>query len=266
MVELSALAWSEDEQLLYAVSDHGAVFHFRPGFSDNAITDIQLVNAFALYDPSGKALSYPWSDSEGLFLRHGANGRKGDDELLISFENRPRLQWHLPDGTFIREETLPAWMKDPASYHRRGMALESVTIHPEYGVLTAPEYPLAEADWNQLSLYRADGKALSTQRDDDRDFALCAIEAMPDGRLLALQRRHGLLAPTWTMRLEVLQPAGGQRLLRSQVAEIAIGNSKFPVDNYEGLAHHKGNRYFMVSDDNEHFAQQTLLVYFEILN
>jgi hypothetical protein len=209
---------------------------------------------------------YPWSDSEGLYLRNGANGVAGDDELLVSFENRPRLQWHRPEGGFIRSESMPGWMTDPASYHRRGMALESVTIHPDYGVITAPEYPMSEADWNQLTLYRTNGEVLYTDRDNDRDFALCAIEVMPDGRLLTLQRRHSFLAPTWTTRLEILTPQEGNQMARSLLAETAIGSSLLPVDNYEGLAHHKNTRYFMVSDDNDHFIQQTLLVYFEIID
>jgi hypothetical protein len=266
MVELSGLAWSEDEQLLYAINDRGSVFHLRPVFDETGVNDVQLVDAYPLRSQSGSELSYPWSDSEGLYLRHGTNGIAGDDELLISFENRPRLQWHRPDGAFLRQESLPGWLTDRATYHRRGKALESVAIHPGYGVITAPEYPLAEADWNELTIYRANGKVLVAERDNDRDFALCAIEVMPDGRLLALQRRHSLLAPTWTTRLEILSPAEGNRLAREQVAEIVIGSSRLPIDNYEGLTRHRDNRYFMVSDDNGHFIQQTLLVYFELID
>ena len=37
------------------------------------------------------------------------------------------------------------------------------------------------------------------------------------------------------------------------------------IDNFEGLARHQSNRFFMVSDDNSVFIQRTLLVYFELL-
>ena len=33
------------------------------------------------------------------------------------------------------------------------------------------------------------------------------------------------------------------------------------VDNFEGVAHHIDNRYFIVSDDNANPQQKTLLVY-----
>ena len=265
MVELSALAWSEDEQLLYALSDHGAVFHFHPQIVGQRLTAIDLVRAFPLRDQSGDALGYPFSDSEGLYLANGHNGVSGDDELLISFENQPRLQWHRADGTYLKHEPLPAPMEDRKTYYRRGKALESVTIHPELGILTAPEYPLEESEWNQLTLYSTDGARYSLQRDVEEDFALCALELMPDGSLLALQRRHQLFAPSWTTRLDKLVFTDANRPVRKPIANIIIGKTLLPVDNYEGLTRHQGSRYFMISDNNEHFMQQTLLVYFEVL-
>jgi hypothetical protein len=36
------------------------------------------------------------------------------------------------------------------------------------------------------------------------------------------------------------------------------------VDNFEGLSHHQGLKFFMVSDDNFKALQKTLLVYFEL--
>jgi len=37
------------------------------------------------------------------------------------------------------------------------------------------------------------------------------------------------------------------------------------VQNFEGLAHHRGRRFFMVSDDGGESFLQTQLLYFEIL-
>ena len=69
MVELSALAWSEDENILYALSDHGSVFHFRPEFNAQGLSGIRLLDAYPLRDAGKQALGYPWSDSEGLALK-----------------------------------------------------------------------------------------------------------------------------------------------------------------------------------------------------
>jgi len=264
MVELSGLAWSEDEKLLYAVSDHGVLFHFRPVFGDQGLSDIKLLKAYPLKDVSGESLGYPWSDSEGLHLKNANNGKPGDDELLISFENRPRLQWHQPDGRFISKEPLPEWMEERASYYRRGKALESVTFHPQHGVITAPEYPMEDADWSVLTLYGSHGDEWHVPRDAAEDMAVCGIEVMPDGDLLILQRRHQLMPPTWTTTLLRVSFGEGQELQRSVLADMKIGQ-RMPVDNYEGLTRHTANRYFMMSDNNEHFMQRTLLVYFEVL-
>ena len=38
------------------------------------------------------------------------------------------------------------------------------------------------------------------------------------------------------------------------------------IDNFEGLAKHRGNRFFLVSDDNDLFFQRSLLMYFELLD
>jgi len=264
LVELSALAWSKDENILYALSDHGSIFHFRPAFNENGLSDIHLIDAYPLLGASDEDLSYPWSDSEGLYLKNGDNGRKGDDELLVSFELKPRLQWHQPDGTFIKKESLPEWLEDKSNYHNRHKALESVTIHHEYGVITAPELPMEDADWQILTLYQANGGELTTSRDELEDMSLCAIEALPGGDLLILERRHSLLAPTWTTALTKLSAVNGNTLEREVMATMNVGG-RMPVDNYEGLTRHTGHRYFMVSDNNEHFMQQTLLVYFELL-
>ena len=55
--------------------------------------------------------------------------------------------------------------------------------------------------------------------------------------------------------------------MRVQTREIVRFDSSkgWRLDNFEGLAHYRGRRYFMVSDDNRSPLQKTLLVYFEIL-
>jgi len=123
---------------------------------------------------------------------------------------------------------------------------------------------MADADWASLTLYRANGDEMIAPRDAKEDMAVCAIEVMPDGGLLVLERRHKLLAPTWTTVLVKLSQEQGVHLHREEIARMQIGG-RMPVDNYEGLTRHIDNRYFMISDNNEHFTQRTLLVYFELL-
>ena len=197
-------------------------------------------------------------------LKNGDNGQPGDDELLVSFELKPRLQWHKPNGEFLKKEALPARLEDKSHYYRRHKALEAVVIHPEYGILTVPEFPLEDADWKQLTLYQPDGGEMHATRDAAADFSVCAIEAMPNGDLLILKRKHRLWGPMWNTQLERLHIREDKTLDSEILGTLIAGNQQMPVDNFEGLAHHRDNRYFMISDDNEHFAQHTLLVYFEV--
>ena len=40
----------------------------------------------------------------------------------------------------------------------------------------------------------------------------------------------------------------------------------YQIDNFEGIAHHRGARFFLVSDDNDFFLQRTLLLYIELID
>src|SRR5687767_3851331 len=42
MSQLSALAWDDDEQLLYALSDKGYLFHLKPEFRDDRLVNVTL--------------------------------------------------------------------------------------------------------------------------------------------------------------------------------------------------------------------------------
>ncbi|TNG02849.1 MAG: hypothetical protein EP297_00790, partial [Gammaproteobacteria bacterium] len=107
MVELSGLAWSEDEQLLYAVSDHGVVFHLKPELNDGRMTDVSVITAHPLKDINGKLYRYPWRDSEGLDVFNSNNHIAGDDELLVAFEIKPRLERFDNRGNLLGSVKLP---------------------------------------------------------------------------------------------------------------------------------------------------------------
>jgi hypothetical protein len=126
--QLSGLAWDQDEQILYAISDKGALFHLRPLWRDGNLTGVRLLRAVALKEKNGKALKEPRADSEGLDIRKGRNGKKADAELIISFERVPRIARYRPDGTLLGELTLPAPLDERGHYRRGNKALESVCV------------------------------------------------------------------------------------------------------------------------------------------
>ena len=105
--QLSGLAWDDDDGVLYAISDKGALFHLRPVIREGRLAGLQLLKAVPLREAEGKPLKGPRADSEGLDILKGRNGRNGDAELVVSFERFPRVVRYRPDSTVINEYPCP---------------------------------------------------------------------------------------------------------------------------------------------------------------
>ena len=268
LVELSALAWDEDQGVLYILSDHGNLFHFRPHFRNGLLVDLEPLAAYPLRDPEGRPYRGKLADSEGMAIRNADNGRQGDSELVISFERRPRILRFDPRGGFLGREPLAAELRERSAYRSGNKALEAVAIHPRWGVLTAPEWPLVGEGLDAYPLFDAQGLRWRLPRFPKPNSGLVAMEVLPDGGLLTLERSFvSLWQPLYIVlgRTEPLTDGPpGRRLQSCEVAVFDTGKGWF-MDNFEGLAHHRGKRYFMVSDDNQRGIQLSLLVYFQLI-
>ena len=262
---LSALAWNDDDNLLYALTDHGILFSLRPIFRNGQLADVTLLHAAPLIDPgTRKPVKWRRSDSEGLDILNGRNGRKGDAELIVSFEGEPRIARYRPDGRFIADIPLSDPLHNIRNYRYNKM-LEAVCVHPREGILTAPEEPL-DREAGTARLYRADGSAW---RFAPSRGGIVALECLPDGDVLVMERDYSSLSLHWIITLRRLHLPPGTppgSLLPAETVATLDSYQDLPIDNFEGLARHHGNRFFMVSDDNDVFVQRTLLVYFELLD
>jgi hypothetical protein len=263
LVGLSGLAWDEDEQLLYAISDHGRLFHLRVHIDNDRLVAAEVVAGYPLTDGDGRALRYPWSDAEGLTLDRGNDGRRGNSELLVSFEHRPRVRVYDMHGRRLRAEPLPAPLEDRHHYADPNRALESITRHPRHGLLVAPERPLRGDD--TLRLFDQQGRNWRHALRTAPGSALVALEALPDGRLLALER--AFVAPYLPFEISLREVDLIPNDDTARVRDLAVFSTAdgWRLDNFEGLTRHRGRRFFMVSDDNDSVWQDTLLVYFEWL-
>jgi hypothetical protein len=262
---LSSLTWNEDDNLLYALTDHGVLFSLRPVFRNGQLADVSLLHAASLIDPgTRKPVKWRRSDAEGMDILNGRNGRTGDAELVVSFEGEPRIARYRPTGQFIADVPLSGPLRDIRNYRYNRM-LEAMCIHPREGILTAPEEPLDRAAGTAY-LYRTDGNAW---RFTSSHGGIVALECLPDGDVLVLERDYSTLSLRWIITLRRLHlPAGTppDSLLPAETVATLDSYQGLHIDNFEGLARHHGNRFFMVSDDNDVFVQRTLLVYFELLD
>ena len=260
---LSGLAWDEDEEVLYAVSDNAQVFHLHPLFRDGVLDDMRVLAAYRLQDAKGQPLRSPWGDAEGLTLENSDNGVQGDSRLLVSFETRPRIRRYTPLGKRLGGIPLPAALRG-RPYTSSNAALEALTRHHRWGLLTAPERPLRGRPVGQIPIFTMDGRFWLYPLQGVAYSALVAMEALPDGSLLTLERAFVSVLHPLVITLRRTRLTAASRL---SVDDVAVFDSSqgWLLDNFEGLTRYRGRGFFMVSDDNRNLLQQTLLVYFEML-
>ncbi|MEN9501045.1 MAG: hypothetical protein RI964_330 [Pseudomonadota bacterium] len=262
--ELSGLAWDQDEQLLYALSDKGRLFHFRLQLAGNRIAAVTPVYAANLMDLAGEQIKKGRRDSEDLTILNAANGKHGDSQLVISFEGEPRIIRFTTQGLAIKNIALPPVLQNRRVYRTNNKQLESVTFHPRYGFLTAPELPLRGQPLGVHTIYAMNGQHWSFAAYPAENSGISALEALPDGNLLILERAwSGLLSPL-TVSLRYLDfqqcvPNG-----QCRVQDLQVISSHIFIDNYEGLTHIKGNQYLMVSDDGDESLLNTTLTLFTL--
>lgn len=266
--ELSGATWDEDEGLLYAVSDAGHLMHLRPQFTAEVLTDMEYVAAFPLRDEDGATLSKESRDAEGLAIRDDNNGRPGDAELVVSFEGEPRLAVYRPDGRWIRVAPLPAELRRKKNFIGDNSQLEAVTVTPSLGIVVAPQKPLRSMPLDRHALYDEAGRMWMFPAIDPVDSSLVGMETAADGSIIVLERRYkNVFSPLlFALRRLSLDPARqphGGAVIAEEI--VRFDNTEgWMIDNFEGIARHRGNRYFLVSDDNNSAVQSTLVVYLEI--
>jgi hypothetical protein len=264
--ELSGLAWDEDEQLLYAVSDDGHLVHLSPLFTDGVLTGLKFINAYPLRDSSKKILVGDGSDAESLAIINDDNGKKGDSILIVSLEAPQRLHKFKTDGTFISELPLPENLYVDHINNDESPTLDALSFHQEHGVIMAPVKPLTNISNGSFSIYSTKGQQWHYAPLDKKNSATLGMETLAGGNLLIIERVYSsMFKPV----IYALRELSFEKIDESaiKVKEIAHFNSRegWMIDNFEGVARHKENHYFMVSDDNESTFQKTLLIYFKIL-
>ncbi len=257
--ELSDLAWDEDEQLLYAISDHGTLFHLQPVIHNNTLVNVNFLKGFGLKEKRNEKRR-KW-DTEGLDILNGNNGVKGDSELVISFERKARISRFNTQGILQENYKLPKILRKAKRYSGKNHMLEAVVIHPQFGILTAPERPLKKGNDKTIVIHALDGKQWAFDRHPAKNSAVVALEVLSDGSLLILERAYSSEIEPIIISLRQVN------LATTEVTQIAeFSNSKgWYVDNFEGLANHHDNYFFMISDNNDNPLQKSLLTYFEVL-
>jgi len=257
--EISDLAYLAKRHWLFMLSDEGKLFRFRARFG-NKIEELTPLDANTLRKKSGKKLKKWRRDSEGMTL-------DGKDRLYVSFEEKPRIARISYGGRILRTLKLPRSIDSMKKMLRKNKGLEALIWHPRYGLVTAPEQPVKGANRQMIqTLYALSGKRWSYRRGGEEESSITALEVLPNGDFLILERAYaGLLSPVVvTLRELQVQKCRHEGLCPTRVLARFDSSKGWAVENFEGLVRVADNRYVMVSDDNDNFFQRTILLYFEV--
>ncbi|MFG2968417.1 esterase-like activity of phytase family protein [Streptomyces sp. NPDC048288] len=272
---LSALAVDKDGSLA-ALADRSYLF-------DLDARTLAPKSVVGLADEKGAAL-----DSEGLVVDR-------DGTRLITSETEPSIRRYSVDGKILDRLPVPSsLLVSPAGRATSNQTFEGLTLlNGGHTLLASMEYAIAGdtagivrfQTWQRTKDNHFRLSAQYAYRTDDPILGVPEVQALPDGRLLVLERgftsgvgntvRLFLADPrhaTDTSGIDNLTGQQGVRLIRKTLlTDIAScpslgATAKQPqpnplLDNIEGMVvtgHDKGGyKVLLVSDDNQNAAQTT---------
>lgn len=264
IAELSGLAWDQDEQLLYAISDKGRVYHFRLVIEDDLIASVVPVYGAKLLDVKGNKIKKNRRDAEGLMVWNASNGKKGDTQLIISLEGQPRIIRFTPQGRAITNIAVPEPVRDRHALRAGNSGLESVTYHPKFGFMTAPEESIKGQPKNVHTVY-ANNKQWSFMAYPAPNSSITAMDVIPGtNKLLVMERAwSGILKPlVISLRRVDLDKCSAAGLC--EVENLKVFSSSLSIDNFEGMTPLKEGHYLVVSDDGKNDLLRTLFTLFKV--
>ena len=262
LIEFSGLAWDQDQSILYALSDRGFIAHLKPIFKNDQLHNVTLISHHILKDQKAKPLTGKFVDSEGLELINANNNVQNDTELIISFERKPRIVKYSVNGIKQSELTLNNKLNNIKNYSGANKALEAISKHKKFGMITGPERPLKNAQQDFLALHTLKQKYWTFKPNNKNYGSLVGLTTLPDNQLIALERSFpGIFAGVSnTIHLFKLSDDAIEQETLINIDPIA----GYFNENFEGITWHKDKRFFMISDDNDNLLQRTILIYFEI--
>lgn len=246
-----------------AISDRGYWVRLRLHHEAGRLTDAGGISITPLLAPDGAAVSGDRADAEGL----AALGTG----FLVSFERVDRVM-HYPQAdngaTLLPPEIIP--MPDALSEAAFNKGLEGLAVLASGQVLALTERTYAgRGHIRGWIIDPADAEEAAPVRLAEKDgFSLTDLARLPNGDVLTLERRYSRAAGP-AMQIRRIPGAlirAGARLDGPVLARLTVEHT---IDNMEGLAVRTDGlgriHLYIVSDDNYHALQRTLLLHFVLL-
>lgn len=261
MSEMSGLAWDEDEQLLYVVSDLGHIIHFKVTLRDGKIASVDPVFYGPLELTVGQEVFH---DTEDLVAINSSNGKKGDTELAVVFEDGPAAARFTTKGEVITPIPLPPQLMDRNAYRQVNQRLESIATLPDGTFLFGPQTPLKSDKRKRHTLYAADGRQWTYKAYQKKGSSTKALERLPDGSILILEAEND--QDLWSMiglggkdmHLRRLDLAACADNRHCKVTDYPTSNGVPIRGRFEGIANVADDLFLMVTDET--FGAELMLV------
>ena len=255
---LSGLTVGADERL-YAVSDAGYWVSARMiGSPEAKLQDLTDWAIEPILSTTGAPVRDPLHDAEGL-------ARAADGSFMVSFEKFHRI-WRYPPPP-ITSDSLPVPVPIPADVAKAPSngGLEGVTILPD-GRLLALTEEFQNPD-GSLKGWLIGERFSELSYRPSQGFQVTDCAALSNGDVIVLERRYvplGILS----VRLKLVRGQNVQPKAQLLGEELLRLEYPLNVDNFEGVAVQEnpnaGTIIYIVSDDNYHRLQRTLLLQFRL--
>ena len=256
---LSGLSVTADGRLT-AVTDRGHWFTARIVRNrDGRLVDLVDGALGPLLDTKGWPVSGEWRDAEALERLPGG-------DWLVSFEGRHRVWRYAAEIVGLQGRPAPFPTPKGIAAAPLNGGLEVLTPLPDGRILMLAE-SLKRTGGSRAGWLVGDGKIEALGYRTARDFKPTDAAVLPNGDVLVLSRYFKLLGG-FKARLERIPAAAieaGAVLKGELLARFA---PPLTVDNFEGVAVARdadgATLVYILSDDNFHFLQRTLLLLFRL--
>ncbi|MBN8413029.1 MULTISPECIES: esterase-like activity of phytase family protein [Halomonas] len=274
---LSAMAWDNDEQRLYLLSDRGRLHQAIPVFRNGRLVDLTALSSHRLTDRDGRRLEGKAADAESLVLINDRDNVAGNTQLLVGFEQDHRVEGFTTTGVSsgrIIRSPLTASAADNQS-------LEALAWVPGLGLVAGleapptdmPQPPSDDVSSRHTLLFSLPGDDTPVTRwhyplASAPGSALTELLTLEDAastrspRLLALERAFSPPHPL-TITLSLVELHQPPTVDVTRLASLSAGDG-WRIDNMEGLASLPEGSILMVSDDNFSALQRNLLSCFRL--
>jgi hypothetical protein len=257
---LSGLTIGADGKL-YAVSDAGYWVSAQMILdSDTRLLDLTDWVIQPLLSTTGTPVTDPLHDAEAL-------ARAPDGSFMVAFENVHRIWRYPPPPVAFYSLPLPVPIPAEISKAPSNGGLEGIAVFSD-GRLLALTEEFQNRDGSFKGWLIEGERSFELSYMPSEGFRVTDCAALSNGDVIVLERRYvplGILsAQLKLIRAEKIQPRSiliGEELIKLEYP--------LEVDNFEGVAVQEdprsGTIIYIISDDNYHALQRTLLLQFRLI-